>query len=149
MGSFVAARGLLSSCGSRAPEHLGSVIAAPRLSCPEACGILVPQPGIEPASLPLENRFLTTGPPVKSLGSHFLRQEIFQVCCCVPIASHEEIYDLHPTLSDGKFDGRFRYCHPDYSFPMGLVMYLLFLSPEMHLSHLNIFPLPAGTEHCH
>ena len=37
-------------------------------SCPVACGILVPQPGIEPASPALEGRFLTTGPPGKSLG---------------------------------------------------------------------------------
>ena len=37
------------------------------LSCPEACEILVPQPGIEPLSPALEGRFLTTGPPGKSL----------------------------------------------------------------------------------
>ena len=29
------------------------------------CGILVPQPGIEPASLALQGEFLTTGPPGK------------------------------------------------------------------------------------
>ena len=33
-----------------------------RLSCPTACGILVPQAGIEPTSPALEGRFLTTGP---------------------------------------------------------------------------------------
>ena len=32
-----------------------------------ACGILVAQPGIEPMSPALESRFLTTGPPGKSL----------------------------------------------------------------------------------
>ena len=37
------------------------------LSCPVACGILVPQPGIEPASPALEGGFFTTGPPGKSL----------------------------------------------------------------------------------
>ena len=37
-----------------------------QLSCPSARGILVPQPGIEPASLALEGWFLTTGPPGKS-----------------------------------------------------------------------------------
>ena len=36
------------------------------LSCPVACGILVPRPGIEPAFLALEGVFLTTGPPGKS-----------------------------------------------------------------------------------
>ena len=48
---------LFSSCGMRAPEHVGSVVCGPRalllrrassvvvahgLSCPAACGILVP-----------------------------------------------------------------------------------------------------------
>ena len=37
------------------------------LSCPVACGILVPRPGIEPASPALQDGFLTTGPPEKSL----------------------------------------------------------------------------------
>ena len=40
---------------------LGSVVAAHGLSCPVARGILVPQPGIEPASLTLEGRFVTAG----------------------------------------------------------------------------------------
>ena len=37
-----------------------------QLSCPITCGILVSWPGIEPASSPLEDGFLTTGPPWKS-----------------------------------------------------------------------------------
>ena len=36
------------------------------LSCPAACGILAPQPGIQSASPALEDGFLTTGPPGKS-----------------------------------------------------------------------------------
>ncbi len=32
----------------------------------EACGILVPRPGIEPTSPALEGEVLTTGPPAKS-----------------------------------------------------------------------------------
>ena len=82
MGSLVAAYGLLSSCGTRAPERVGSVfcgtlalwlrhatsvLATCGLSCPVACGILVPRTGIEPASPALEGRFFTTGPPGKSL----------------------------------------------------------------------------------
>ena len=35
----------------------------------EACGILVPQPGIEPAPPALEDEVLTTEPPGKSLQS--------------------------------------------------------------------------------
>ena len=59
MGSFIAAHGVLSSCG------VGSVVAAYGLSCPAACGILVTQSGIEPTPPALEGRFLTTGPPGK------------------------------------------------------------------------------------
>ena len=44
----------------------GLFIGAHRLSCPMACGILVPRPGIEPSSLTLAGGFLTTGPPGKS-----------------------------------------------------------------------------------
>ena len=62
------ARGLLSSCGAWAPECVGSVAVAHRFSCPMACGILVPRPGIEPTSPALEGGFLTTGPPGKPPG---------------------------------------------------------------------------------
>ena len=65
--------GLLSSCGVQAPERMDSVIVAHRLSScglrvllPCACGILGPQPGIEPASPALEGGFLITGPQGKS-----------------------------------------------------------------------------------
>ena len=43
-----------------------SLVVARGFSCSKACGILVPQPGIEPASLALSGEFLTTGPPGKS-----------------------------------------------------------------------------------
>ena len=33
----------------------------------KVCGILAPQPGIEPTASALEGKVLTTGPPVKSL----------------------------------------------------------------------------------
>ena len=64
--SLVVAHGL-HSCNVQTLECAGSVVAACRLSCPTARGILVPQPGIEPASPALEGGFLTTGPPGKSL----------------------------------------------------------------------------------
>ena len=44
-----------------------TVVAGGRLSCSKACGVLVPRPGIKPVSPALEGRFLTTGPPGKSL----------------------------------------------------------------------------------
>ena len=57
-GSFVAAH-RFSSCGAQA------IALGP--SCSETCGILVPRPGIKPASLALAGGFLTPGPPGKSL----------------------------------------------------------------------------------
>ena len=42
-----------------------------KLSCPMECGILVPRPGIEPASPALAGKFLTMGPPEKSLSRNF------------------------------------------------------------------------------
>ena len=44
-----------------------SFAVAHRLSCSLACGILVPQRGIEFTCSALEGKFLTTGPPGKSL----------------------------------------------------------------------------------
>ena len=41
------------------------------LSCPVAYGILVPWPGIEPMSPPLQGGFFTTGPPGKSCPLQF------------------------------------------------------------------------------
>ena len=58
---------LLSSCSEQAPEHASSIAVSFRLSCPVACGILVPHPGIEPACPALEGGFLTIEPPGKSL----------------------------------------------------------------------------------
>ena len=45
---------------------LSSVVAACRLSCSEACGILVPQPGIDPLFPELQGGFLSTRSPGKS-----------------------------------------------------------------------------------
>ena len=63
--SFVMVRRLLQLRreGSRV---CGPVVAAHGLSCPSACGVLVPLPGIQPSPTALEGRFLTTGPPGKS-----------------------------------------------------------------------------------
>ena len=45
---------------------VGSVVTPHGFSCPKACGILVPQPGIEPMSPALQGESLTTAPPGKS-----------------------------------------------------------------------------------
>ena len=44
------------SCGTWAPEHVGSVVVALRLSCSTACGILVSPPGIKSLSRALDTR---------------------------------------------------------------------------------------------
>ena len=50
--------------------RLSSIVAL-GLSCPVACGILVPQPRIEHVSPALKGEFLTTGPPRKFLFLQF------------------------------------------------------------------------------
>ena len=40
---------------------------------PEACGIIVPSPGLEPTPSALESKVLTTGLPGKSHGRHCLK----------------------------------------------------------------------------
>ena len=57
-------------------QHLGSEVSLLEL-CPMACVILPPQPGAEPMFPALEGRFLTTGPPGKSL---MLQALCHQVC---------------------------------------------------------------------
>ena len=47
-------------------QCMESLAVARGLSCFVACGILVPGPGVEPASPALQDGFLTTGPPGKS-----------------------------------------------------------------------------------
>ena len=91
---LVAAHGAFR-CGAWAPEHVGSslrlagslvevrassVVVVRGLSCPAACGILVPQPGIKPASPALEGGFFTTGPPGKSLFG-FLKKKFTDLWC--------------------------------------------------------------------
>ena len=50
---------------------VGSIFAARKVSYPKARGMLVPWAGIEPMSPALEGRFLTVGPPTKSLVGKF------------------------------------------------------------------------------
>ena len=45
--SSVAACGLLSNCVALVSERASSVIVENGLSCPVACGLLIPQPGME------------------------------------------------------------------------------------------------------
>ena len=69
--SLVVVCRLLVAVASLVADHRlhsvqASEVEAHDLSCPAACGILVPGLGIEPVSPVLAGGFLTTGPPGKS-----------------------------------------------------------------------------------
>ena len=90
---------LVSSCGT----HDLSIMAH-RLSCPAECGILVPQPGIEPMSPALQGTYLTTGPPGKSHTLPSLRRQIcFVFPWCDPSAQNHgwHVIDTHQRPSVG------------------------------------------------
>ena len=59
----------------------------------EACGILAPRPGIEPAPPALEGKVLTTGPPGKSLDcSKFFKILLFNSKPCPDYPEIGKIY---------------------------------------------------------
>ena len=64
-----------SCCEAQVLGHTGAVLVVHGLSCPAACGILLPAPGIEPMSPALSGGFLTTQPPGKSHPLIFLRRK--------------------------------------------------------------------------
>ena len=67
----------LSSCNSQDPELLRSVVAMKEFSCPKACGILVPGPGLEPMYPAFQDRVLTTRSPGKSPVSTNFEKKIY------------------------------------------------------------------------
>ena len=76
--SLVVAHGL-SSCGMI-------------VTCPQACEILVPGGGIEPAPSALQGGFLTTRPPGKSLYQFFYTKLVYSCTSSVLIVHHLKIY---------------------------------------------------------
>ena len=81
---------LLIGCTGSQLQHAISLlqstdclVVAHRLSCPVACGILVPQPGIKPMSPALQGRVLTIGPPVKFLWGSILKDQVRERSCRV------------------------------------------------------------------
>ena len=57
---------------------MGSVVAVWGLSCPVACGIFVPQPGVEPTCPALQRGFLTTEQLGKSLHGEVFKWHRYQ-----------------------------------------------------------------------
>ena len=74
MYSFCAALGLSGSTQDLCCWVLASLVVTHGLSCPLACGILIPRPRIEPGPLRWKHRVLTTGPSGK-----FLSASLFKV----------------------------------------------------------------------
>ena len=62
MGSSLCHADPLLHCMACLVVAVSSVVTAHGLSCPMACGILVPRPGIEPTSPALQGGFLIIGP---------------------------------------------------------------------------------------
>ena len=62
----MAASGLSCIMQDLSLQYADSVVVVLGFSCSLACGILVPQAGIEPVFPTLEGGFLTTGPPGKT-----------------------------------------------------------------------------------
>ena len=61
-----------------------SLVAACGLGCPMACGILVPRLRVKPMFPALQDRFLTSGLPGKSLIVFYAEQySVVWVCVCV------------------------------------------------------------------
>ena len=54
---------LIFGCTGSSLQHVGSVVVLCRLSCPVACGILLPQPGVEPGPLAEVAQILPLGIP--------------------------------------------------------------------------------------
>ena len=93
--SLVAVCRLLIAETSLVAEHglqhvWASVVVVQGLSCPEACGILVPRPGIEPLPPALASRFSTTGPPRKSLDSFFKPSIFFSYDISWPLCTFDK-----------------------------------------------------------
>lgn len=76
-------------------EQVGSVVAAQKLSCSEACEILIPPPGIEPEPPALQGRLLTPGSSGKSLIQHFKKAfgvwRLYGICMCFPYKKGDEL----------------------------------------------------------
>ena len=93
-------------CDSQAQEYVGSVVEAHGLISSMACGILVPQPGIEPTSPVSEVRFLTPGLSGKSLlfliicYSYAHKHLCYRMCMCVCVCVCAKSLQLCLTLCD-------------------------------------------------
>ena len=132
----------LSSCDAWALKHVGSVVAVHGLSCPAACGILVPRPGIKPPSPALEGRFLTTGPPGKSpICKLFLKWRVQDGYLLVRVDGSSRSFP-EPVFSNSLVF-LFLYQYERFSFSKAVPPNLFHIMT--HLEHDNVC---CTTQHC-
>ena len=86
-----------SCCELQVLGHTGTVLVVHGLSCPTACGILLPAPGIEPMSPALSGGFLTTQPPGKSHPLIFLRRKSRMQKWCSLSRACSPVHSAMPT----------------------------------------------------
>ena len=73
----------------------------------EACGILVPQPGIKAASSALEGEVLTTGPPGTS-PQYNLQQSFCRILICFTfVIKFQNLRCLKPVKNNGSYDAQY------------------------------------------
>ena len=116
--------------------HTSYLIVAGGLSCPAACEILVPRPGMEPMSHVLTGRFLTTGPSEKS-PKRCLTSLVF---LCTHSLSHVWLCDPMDYLS-------MEFSRQEYWSGCYFLFQKIFLAQRLnpHLLHWQADPLPL----CH
>ena len=90
------ARGIVLCGGALTLQQwrTGSVVVPCELICSQACGILIPQPGIEPLLPALQGRFATTAPPAKSLDTLPLKSKSGLRQSCLPSVLPLEIISV-------------------------------------------------------
>ena len=92
---------LLFGCIRSQLQQVGfCLVVACRLSCSKTCGILVPQPGIEPMSPALEGRFSITRPrdvPTPTLKTKFVPEFTMSGRNSPAVLGHQEVGNI-PSL---------------------------------------------------
>ena len=120
--------GLLSGfscCRAGALGAQASVVEAHGLSCPTACGVLVPRPGIEPMSSALAGGCLTTGPQ-GSPGFVFLHRTV------VKKQSYGQRHLLNKhSIACGRANSWHKCPRPPQAAPCRIITAQVWGSPEM------------------
>ena len=150
---------VFSNCGMWALEGEASIVSVYRfrypspppfsssmlqLSCPEACGILVPWSGIKPTFPALAGRFFTSGPPGKASKMVILKN--FATCSSVGAVPETPpqppaVWRLFSTTLTNQWETRLFYvCQTAKEKILSwwrFSLYFFFLSSELKLIHVR------------